>query len=104
MPDAVASQWHVYIIRTASGSLYTGITTDVDRRFEEHSQTAEGKGGNGAKALRGKAPLKIVFHSLIGNSSEALKMEYKIKQLTRKQKEEIVSSGLSIADLVSAEA
>ncbi|MDD9889312.1 MAG: GIY-YIG nuclease family protein [Gammaproteobacteria bacterium] len=103
MPEPAAGSWYVYIIRSASGSYYTGITTDVKRRFHEHSCSAQGTGLKGAKALRGKGPLEIVYQALIGSRSEALKMEYRIKQLTRQQKEELVASRLAIADLVEIE-
>ncbi|MFJ5331074.1 GIY-YIG nuclease family protein [Pectobacterium versatile] len=78
------SHWYLYILRTVAGSLYTGITTDVSRRLNQH-QT-----GKGAKALRGKGELTLVFHCLVGDRSDALKLEYRIKQLSKKQKERLV--------------
>ncbi|MBQ4772959.1 GIY-YIG nuclease family protein [Pectobacterium versatile] len=78
------SHWYLYILRTVAGSLYTGITTDVSRRLNQH-QT-----GKGAKALRGKGELTLVFHCLVGDRSDALKLEYRIKQLSKNQKERLV--------------
>ncbi|MBL0868035.1 GIY-YIG nuclease family protein [Pectobacterium carotovorum] len=78
------SHWYLYILRTVAGTLYTGITTDVSRRLNQH-QT-----GKGAKALRGKGELTLVFHCLVGDRSDALKLEYRIKQLSKKQKERLV--------------
>ncbi|MBA0160355.1 GIY-YIG nuclease family protein [Pectobacterium versatile] len=78
------SHWYLYILRTVAGSLYTGITTDVSRRLNQH-QT-----GKGAKALRGKGELTLVFHCLVGDRSDALKLEYRIKQLNKNQKERLV--------------
>ncbi|WP_233969982.1 GIY-YIG nuclease family protein [Pectobacterium versatile] len=78
------SHWYLYILRTVAGSLYTGITTDVSRRLNQH-QT-----GKGAKALRGKGELTLVFHCLVGDRSDALKLEYRIKQLKKNQKERLV--------------
>jgi putative endonuclease len=78
--------WKVYMIRCRDNSLYTGITTDVERRFIDHKQ------GRGAKSLRGKGPLNLVFSAKIGPRSRALKLEYRIKQLSKEQKERIVSS------------
>ena len=77
--------WFLYLVRTANNALYTGITTDVARRFIEH-QT-----GKGAKALRGKGELTLAFSAHVGERSLALKMEYRIKQLTKRQKERLVA-------------
>ncbi|MGO2132949.1 MAG: GIY-YIG nuclease family protein [Halomonas sp.] len=71
----MASVWHLYLIETASGALYTGITTDVQRRLGEHGT------GRGAKALRGKGPLVLVHHEEVGTRSEALKLEAAVKCL-----------------------
>ena len=65
------SLWHLYLVRTASGALYTGITTDVTRRVKQH------QAGTGAKALRGKGPLQLAFSWQIGERGQALKMEYR---------------------------
>lgn len=77
--------WHLYLIRTGNGMLYTGISTDVARRFDQHQR------GMGAKSLRGKGPLTLVFHCPIGTRSHALQCEYRIKQLTHQQKEQLVA-------------
>jgi putative endonuclease len=70
MPD-----WYIYMIRCRDGSLYTGITTDVDRRFAEHRE-----GGNaGAKYLRGRGPLVLVFQKRLGSRSLALVVESRVK-------------------------
>jgi len=82
------SEWFLYMIRCRDGQLYTGITTDVDRRLSEHAS------GKGAKFLRGKAPLELVFKQGVGSRSDALKAEAAIKKLTREGKEELVLSGL----------
>ena len=78
--------WILYMIRARDQSLYTGITTDPERRLIEHNCSAE-TGSKGAKALRGKGPLKLVYQAEIGDRSEAQKMEYKVKQLSKAQKE-----------------
>ena len=82
--------WILYMIRARDQSLYTGITTDPERRLIEHNCSAE-TGSKGAKALRGKGPLKLVYQAEIGDRSEAQKMEYKVKQLSKAQKEVLVS-------------
>ena len=76
------AEWHLYIIRVNSGSLYTGITKDVDRRFAEHSEG----GKKGSKYLRARRPLTLVFQQKIGNQSEALKMECAVKNLSKPRK------------------
>ena len=75
-------KWWIYLIRCGDGSLYTGIATDVLRRFEEHKS----QGPKAAKYTRGKLPLKLVYQKKIGSRSEACKEELRIKSLTRQQK------------------
>ncbi|MZH03216.1 MAG: GIY-YIG nuclease family protein, partial [Nitrospinae bacterium] len=89
--------WHIYMIRTSHGQLYTGITQNVARRFREHQEG----GQKAAKFLRGKGPLKLVFQQEVGNKSSALKAEIAIKQLPKKQKESLtkISGGLNLNDL-----
>lgn len=81
-----ADNWYLYLIRTHQGTLYTGITTDVKRRFAEHSA----QGAKCAKSLRGKAPLELVLKQFIGTRSDALKLEHQIKQLDKQQKEYLI--------------
>ncbi|BDD49129.1 GIY-YIG nuclease family protein [Phytobacter diazotrophicus] len=81
----VMTLWSLYLIRTADNSLYTGITTDVARRLMQHQS------GKGAKALRGKGELTLAFSAPVGERSLALRMEYRIKQLTKRQKERLVA-------------
>ena len=81
MPD-----WHLYMVRTKTGELYTGIATDVERRFAEHTEG----GKKGAKYLRGRGPLKLVFKQKIGTRSEALKAEAGIKKMSKEEKEGVV--------------
>ena len=75
--------WWVYIIQCRNKSLYTGITTDVERRFYEH-QNDDKKASKYCVRLR---PLKLVYKSLAyENKSDASKEEYRIKQLSHKDK------------------
>ena len=76
--------WYLYMVRTAAGHLYTGISNDVPRRFAQH------QAGRGAKALKGKGPLQLVFQCEAGDRSQASKLEYRLKQLNKKQKEALV--------------
>jgi len=87
--------WFLYIIRCGDGSLYTGITTDVRRRFEEHQRGD----GRGSKYLRGKSPLKLVFKKKIGNKSLAMKVEYRVKKLSKITKEMVVQGGIKISEI-----
>jgi putative endonuclease len=80
------SEWFVYIIHTEKNRLYTGITTDIDRRFQEHS----GDLPRGAKFFRSDKPLKIVYVEPCKNRSEATIKEAAIKKLTRLQKENFI--------------
>jgi len=82
-PDAPA-EWFIYLIRCRNGHLYTGISTDVARRFAEH------EAGKGAKYLRGKGPLELVYQKRIGTRSEALKAEIKVKNMPRSAKENMI--------------
>ena len=79
------SEWHLYLVRTDSGALYTGISTDVEKRFEAHRL------GRGSKFLRAQAGLKLVYQCPIGDRSLASQAEYKLKQLDKAAKEMILS-------------
>jgi len=81
-------QWHVYIVRCRDGSLYTGIALDVERRITEH------RANKGAKYLRGRGPIELVFQKKIGDKGAALKLEQEIKRLPKSQKEALVNTGL----------
>ena len=83
--------WYVYMIETERGRLYTGITTDIDRRFRQHRS---GKGG--AKFFRSDPPIKVCYQQQFSNRSAALKREYQIKQLTRKQKLQLIKEKLEL--------
>jgi len=82
------SNWHLYMIRCGDNSLYTGVTTDVERRFAEHQQTSASS--KGAKFLRGKQPLTLVYRAELGNRAEAQQLEYRLKQLSKSEKENLV--------------
>ena len=82
------SDWHLYLIRCEDGKLYTGITTDVDRRFVEH----QAGGKTGSKYLKGRGPLTLVFRKRLGSKSLALKVENKVKKLSKARKEKMIGS------------
>ena len=77
--------WYVYIIRASDESLYTGITTDVQRRFDEHCGTQKG-----ARYFRGRQPLEVVYRENHPDRSSALRREADIKKLPRNQKLKLI--------------
>jgi len=90
--------WFVYILRCRNGSLYTGISTDIDRRLQEHRS-----GKRGARALRGNWPERVVFSCVLRSRSDAQRLEYRIKQLTRQQKQALIVGHVAVEDLLQGE-
>ena len=88
--------WYLYLIRCRDGSLYTGITTNVARRFAEH----QGSGDTGAKYLRGRKPLELVFQRKLGSRSLALGVESKVKKLSKARKEELIRTDMRIDEII----
>ena len=76
--------WKLYILRCADGSLYTGITTDVQARFAVHNS------GKGAKYTRGRGPLELVYTEVCGDHSDALKRELEVKAMSREEKLQLI--------------
>ncbi|MBT1446109.1 GIY-YIG nuclease family protein [Shewanella sp. JM162201] len=93
----MSQQWQLYIIRCGGGELYTGVTTDVARRFSEHSSG----GPKAAKYLRGRGPLELVYHELAGGRGDALRRELAVKKLNKAAKEALIASE---ANLLSVQA
>lgn len=81
------SNWFVYLIRCNDNSLYTGITTDIERRFQEHQD----KDNKGSKYLKGKGPLELVWQRKVKDRSEASKLEYAIRNLSKDKKEQLIN-------------
>lgn len=79
--------WLVYIVLCSDGTLYTGITTDLQRRFAQHVS------GRGAKYFRGRQPVKVVYQESGHSRSTAGRRELAIKALARSEKQSLVSSG-----------
>jgi putative endonuclease len=80
---------HVYILRCADGTLYTGYATDVEKRLREHN--GELKGGATARYTRGRRPVSLLYTESFATRSEALKREYAIKQLSKDAKLALIS-------------
>lgn len=91
MTSAVFS---LYIVRCTDDTLYTGIAADVTKRIVEHESSARG-----AKYLRGKGPLQLEFSEAVGDRATASTLEYRVKRLSRAQKEAIIGGRLSLRDL-----
>jgi len=78
--------WYLYILRCGDGSLYTGITTDVEKRLEVH------RSGKGAKYTRGRGPLELIYREECGDHSAALRREIEIKALSREEKLKLIQN------------
>lgn len=79
-----ADQWSIYMVRTAAGTLYTGISTDPARRLRQHQS------GKGARALRGKGALTLAWQQGVGDKGAALRLEYRLKQQPKSFKEQLI--------------
>ncbi len=91
------TEWYLYLVQCRDKSLYTGIATSVTRRFAEH----QGKGNCGSKYLRGRGPLKLVFTKKIGDRSLALRVESRIKKMTKEKKEMLIRSREGIEEIIA---
>jgi len=88
--------WYVYMIRCGKGTLYTGITTDVDRRFAEH----QASGPRAARYLKGRGPLHLVLTVDAGDRGAALRLEHRIKRLSKARKEALIQCPESLREMV----
>ena len=80
----MGSDYHVYILECSDGSLYTGYTTDLERRVTEHDA------GEGAKYTRGRTPVELVHAESFDSRSAAMRRECEIKGLSRAGKERLI--------------
>ena len=85
----VKSDWYVYMIRTSKNKLYTGISTDVARRYHEHLARYEKRGSKGARFFASDKPVEVVYVESFENRSEASAREYQIKQFSAVKKRHI---------------
>ena len=79
--------WFVYIAICVDGTYYSGVTTDVHRRINEHNSSAKG-----ARYTRSRRPTRLIYQEGAKNRSIASKREFAIKQMTRSQKELLVET------------
>jgi predicted GIY-YIG superfamily endonuclease len=87
MKRASTPVWFVSILRCADGTLYTGITTDIQRRCRQHNA------GTASCYTRSRRPTRLVYQKVHPDRSAALKREAAIKAITRKQKEKLIRQG-----------
>jgi putative endonuclease len=79
--------WYVYIVECSDGTLYTGISNNIDRRIKEHNK------GIGSKYTKGRRPVTLLARWDCADKSHASKMEYRIKGLTREDKLRLIING-----------
>lgn len=96
MSTETGTPWHLYLIRCRGGMLYAGITTDVERRLAEHRAGAP----HGARFLRGKKPLRLVFRQEVGSRAAALRAEAAVKKLCRADKLAVIRAGALPVELL----
>jgi len=80
--------WKVYILHCADNTLYTGITTDIERRINEHNSSAKG-----ARYTRARRPVTLAYQESCESRADASRREYSIKQLHRTEKLELIKLG-----------
>lgn len=83
--------YSLYILRCADGTLYTGIARDVSRRLAEHAV-----GTRGAKYLRGRMPVELVFAQRAGDRATAQSLEYRVKRMQKHAKEKLITGELTL--------
>lgn len=87
-PPVFLTMWYVYILQCNDGSLYTGITNDLQKRIDTHND------GSGSKYIRSRRPVKLVYKEEFSTKSEALKKEAKIKSFDKENKKALIKYGL----------
>ena len=83
----ITDHWSLYIIEASDASFYTGITTDVERRFDEHRL-----GQKGAKYFNGRSPVEVVYREDGHDRSSASRREAEIKKMSRSEKQSLIAS------------
>ena len=82
------SNWYVYLLRCADNSLYTGVTTDINRRLHQHNNCNK----KGAKYTRVRRPVTLAYQESAEDRKTACQREYQLKQLSKQEKELLVST------------
>jgi putative endonuclease len=89
-PSPLHPSWFVYLLRCADNTLYTGITTDLKRRLDEHN--GENSSKKGARYTRHRRPVVLVYSETLATRASASQREYAIKQLSRTAKDQLISA------------
>lgn len=84
--------WFVYMVRCVDGTLYTGVTTDVERRVCEHNGLTAAASAKGAKYTKVRRPVTLVYQEMAEGRGEAQRREAALRQLSKSQKEDLVST------------
>ena len=85
-PSRKMQEWFVYILECYDKTFYVGTTNDIGRRIAKHNS------GKGAKYTKGRTPVKLRYSEVFGTRSEACKEEYRLKRLTREEKQDLIKS------------
>lgn len=85
-PHENENTWCVYIVRCSDGTLYTGITKNLEKRIEAHNS-----GRDGARYTRSRRPVRLIYVKQVGSKTAAARVEYRIKKLKRSQKNELIN-------------
>ncbi len=85
--------WYLYLVRCNDGTLYTGISNDVQRRLSAHLS------GRGARYLRGRGPLLLARKVRVGSRNDALKVERRVKRMRRDKKEKLIQGKIRLKDI-----
>lgn len=96
LSEPAIRSWSLYLLRCADGAIYTGITTDVARRLDEHVS-----GTRGSKYLRGRRPLELLYQRCIGNRSQASRIEHRVRNLQRTRKTDVAHLDAVIDEILS---
>ena len=91
------NKWYTYVVKCKDNTLYTGVTTDIGRRLIEHNET-----NRGAKYTKKRRPVELVYWSEHQNRSEAQREEWRIKQLSKKEKEQLIIANLHPMEEISS--
>ena len=81
-------KWYIYIVECCDKTFYTGITTDLERRLNEHNCSD----GKGARYTRTRRPVKLIYNEAVSSMGKAIKREIAIKKMGRKGKEKLIKS------------
>ena len=88
--------WHVYMVRCSDGTLYTGITNDLEKRIEAHNS-----GKDGARYTRSRRPVTLIYSEKTGSRSAAAKLEYQLKRLPLAEKKRLIQSSEHVTTRLS---